>query len=183
MSVSSFYSQRRCREQKLLDVGSGKSNREEDEEEDRDCLQQFSRCPACKQERDVVLILPCSHIMCGLCLAAGEGIRSGQLHHRGVARTVCSVLCPECRHPVELPCWNWSSATSCLPQHPTLCPACVTRETDAKREVFQVREPPKHLKILYVTCLHNTHNEMQDVFVEAVHKRLKLASILHKEHF
>ncbi|XP_074496773.1 uncharacterized protein LOC141770824 isoform X2 [Sebastes fasciatus] len=129
-SVMSVYPRRRHREQKLLDVEAVKSNREEDEE--KDCLQQLSLCPACDQSYDIVLFLPCSHTMCGHCIAAGEGIRSGQSPHRGVGLPVCSVLCPCCRHPVELPCWTWSSATSCLPEHPTLSTACVSRETGTK---------------------------------------------------
>lgn len=137
MSVSSFYPQRRHRE--LLDVETGKFNREKDEEEDTDCLQQFSNCPACNQEYDIALMLPCSHPMCGHCITAGEGKRSGQLHRRCVSQTVCSVLCPECQHPVELPCWSWSCATSCLPQHPTLSSACVSRETGTMEEASQVR--------------------------------------------
>ncbi|XP_045930692.1 uncharacterized protein LOC123986468 isoform X2 [Micropterus dolomieu] len=66
--------------------------------------------------------------MCGHCIAAGEGIRSGQSQHRTVGLPVCSALCPSCRHPVELPCWTWSSATSCLPKHPNLTPSCVSRK-------------------------------------------------------
>ncbi|XP_044059021.1 uncharacterized protein LOC122879218 isoform X2 [Siniperca chuatsi] len=132
MSGRMFYPRRRHREQKLLDVEAGKSNREEDEEKDLDCLQQFSRCPACNQECDIVLILPCSHTMCGHCIAAGEGMRSGQSRHRSVGLPICSALCPSCQHPVELPCWTWTSATSCLPKHPTMSPACVSKETGTK---------------------------------------------------
>ncbi|XP_033486369.2 uncharacterized protein LOC117259232 [Epinephelus lanceolatus] len=123
MSVRTFYP----REQKQLNVEAGKSHREEDEE--RDCLQQLSCCPACNQGYDIILFLPCSHTMCGHCVAAGEGARSDESN---VGPAVCSVLCPCCRHPVELPCWTWSSATSCLPRHPTLSPACVDRETGTK---------------------------------------------------
>ncbi len=136
MSESSFYPQRRHRE--LQDVEMGKLNRDKDEEEDTDCLRQFSHCPACNQEYDIALMLPCSHTMCGRCITAREGKRSGQ-PHRGVSQTVCSVLCSECQHPVELPCWSWSCATSCLPQHPTLSPACVSRETGTREEAPQVR--------------------------------------------
>lgn len=128
MSVRTFYPRNRHIEQKLLDVEAGKSNREEDEDKDIDCFQPLSRCPACNQEHDIVLILPCSHSMCGHCIPAGEGIRSGQSQHRTVGLPVCSALCPSCRHPVELPCWTWSSATSCLPKHPNLTPSCVSRK-------------------------------------------------------
>ncbi|CAJ1066103.1 uncharacterized protein LOC122879218 isoform X1 [Xyrichtys novacula] len=110
-------------EQGILNVEAGIR----DVEEEEDCLQQFSCCPACKHECEVALILPCSHTMCGPCIKAQEGVRSDQ--PRGVSLLVCSVLCPCCRHPVELPCWTWSSAISCLPVHPTPSPACVFRET------------------------------------------------------
>lgn len=139
MSVRTFYPRRRRSEQK--DVEAGKSNGEEDEE--KDVLQQLSRCPACQQGCDIVLFLPCSHTMCGHCIAAGEGIRSGQSHRGSVGLTVCSVLCPCCRHPVELPCWTWSSATSCLPKHPTLSPACVSRETKEGASEDQ----PQHVQV------------------------------------
>ncbi|XP_019950540.2 uncharacterized protein [Paralichthys olivaceus] len=122
MAVKILCPQIMCRE---LDVG--KAEGEEDEE--KDSFHPVSRCPACSQEYDVALILPCSHTMCGQCVAAGERTSSGQsLHHR-VGLSVCSVLCPSCRHPVELPCGTWSSATSCLPKHPTLSPARVSRGT------------------------------------------------------
>lgn len=88
----------------------------EDEDRDTECFQQFLCCPACKQEYDISLILPCSHTMCRSCVAAGEGARP----RHGPRQPTCSVLCPCCRHPVELPCWTWSSATSCLPKHPTM---------------------------------------------------------------
>ncbi|XP_043974995.1 uncharacterized protein LOC122832376 isoform X1 [Gambusia affinis] len=85
-----------------------------------DCLEDFSQCPACNNKYDVVLILPCSHTICGRCVAAEEETGSHPLCHRDPRRSVCSVPCPCCRQPVELPCWTWSSASSCLPQHPTL---------------------------------------------------------------
>ncbi|TDH15222.1 hypothetical protein EPR50_G00029080 [Perca flavescens] len=132
MSGRAVDPQRRNAGQKILDVEAGKSNREEEEQEDIDCLQQLSRCPACNQGYDMLLILPCSHTMCAPCIAAGEGIRSGQSQHRSISLPVCSVLCPCCRHPVELPCWTWLSATSCLQKHPTLSPASVSRKTGTK---------------------------------------------------
>ncbi len=150
MSVRTFYPRRRHRQQKLLDVEAGKPDREEDEGKDIDCLQLFSRCPSCNREYDIVLILPCSHTMCGQCVAAGEGISSGQPYHRSVGPPICSVPCKCCQHPVELPCWTWSSATSCLPKHPTLSPACVNRETGTQQRApednlqhVQVRDPNK----------------------------------------
>ncbi|XP_071328002.1 uncharacterized protein [Trachinotus anak] len=65
---------------------------------------------------------------------AGERTSSGQPLLRGVGLSVCSVLCPCCRHPVELPCLTWSAATSCLPEHPILSPAHVRRETGHKTQ-------------------------------------------------
>ncbi|XP_027900447.1 uncharacterized protein LOC114161393 [Xiphophorus couchianus] len=84
-----------------------------------DCLEDFSQCPACNKEYDVVLILPCSHMICGRCVAAEEETGSHPVCRHDPRRSVCSVPCPCCRQPVELPCWTWSSAASCLPQHPT----------------------------------------------------------------
>lgn len=97
-----------------------------------DCLQQFSQCPACKKEYNVALILPCAHNLCGHCVAAGEGAVPRRHGSRSPLQPVCSVLCPCCRHHVELPCWTWSSATSCLPKHPTLNSACDNTHTDNK---------------------------------------------------
>ncbi|KAK6296558.1 hypothetical protein J4Q44_G00327000 [Coregonus suidteri] len=89
---------------------------------------------------DVALLLPCSHTLCGRCVGGGEGAgrcvlddegdgvchasRGGtrSAHHRSNSAPVCAVLCPCCRHPVELPCWEWASATYCLPLDPTLTP-------------------------------------------------------------
>ncbi|XP_023284143.1 uncharacterized protein LOC111671282 [Seriola lalandi dorsalis] len=128
MATKNFCPQIRRRK---LDVR--KTEREEDEEKDIDCSQPVSRCPACNRGYDVALILPCSHTMCGHCVAAGEKTSSGQSLLRGVSLSVCSVLCPCCRHPVELPCWTWSAATSCLPEHPTLSHSLVnSRETGIK---------------------------------------------------
>nr|XP_029133730.1 uncharacterized protein LOC109986280 [Labrus bergylta] len=130
MSVKTCYpwGRRREEEQERLHEEAGPSKRREDKE--KECMQQLSQCPACNQGRDVVLILPCSHTMCGPCITAAEGARSGQ--HHSVSQPVCSVLCPRCQHPVELPCRSWSSATSSLPKHPTLSPACVSRETGSR---------------------------------------------------
>lgn len=146
MSVKTFCPRRRHKEQTLL-LAVEKSVREEDEAKDIDCLQQFSSCPACNREYDITLILPCSHTMCVHCVAAGGGTRSGQCLSRGASLPVCSVLCPCCQHAVELPCQIWSSATSCLPKHPTLRSACVSQETGTKEGAYgdhfqhvQVRE-------------------------------------------
>ncbi|CAB1427624.1 unnamed protein product [Pleuronectes platessa] len=124
----------RCRE---LDVGKA--------EGEEDSFQSVSRCPACNQDYDVALILPCSHTMCGQCVAAGERTSSGQSLHRHVGLSACSVLCPSCRHPVELPCGTWSSATSCLPKHPSLSPARVRRETGTMEGASE--DPLHHVQV------------------------------------
>lgn len=99
--------------------------RNEDEEQDRDCFEPVSRCPACNRGYDVALILPCSHTMCRDCVAAGDkrGSPAGRPVTRGVDLPVPSVPCPRCRRAVELPCRTWWAAASCLPTHPTLSPA------------------------------------------------------------
>ncbi|XP_013881151.1 uncharacterized protein LOC106530123 isoform X2 [Austrofundulus limnaeus] len=97
-----------------------------------DCLQQCSQCPACKKEYNVALILPCSHSLCARCVAAGEGAVPRRPGSHSLLQPVCSVLCPCCRYHVELPCWTWSSATSCLPKHPTLNFPCDSTHTDNK---------------------------------------------------
>ncbi|XP_069003540.1 uncharacterized protein [Embiotoca jacksoni] len=126
MAVKNF-----CPETRPKEPDVGKRIRGEDVENDMDCLEQFPRCPACKREYDMALILPCSHTMCACCVAAGEDSSSTcPSHRRGARQPVCSVLCPCCRRPVELPCWTWSAATSCLPNHPTLRSECVAAVTD-----------------------------------------------------
>ncbi|MEQ2186750.1 hypothetical protein GOODEAATRI_031782 [Goodea atripinnis] len=97
-----------------------------------DCLEDFSHCPACNKEYDIALILPCSHTICGRCVAAGEETESHPLGHRDTRLSVCSVPCPCCRQPIELPCWTWLSAASCLPQHPTLRSKHAIRNTGFK---------------------------------------------------
>ncbi|XP_029373241.1 uncharacterized protein LOC115052912 [Echeneis naucrates] len=101
----------------------GETERADDEKRDIFC------CPACGRKYDVALMLPCSHPMCGQCITAGEGTSSGQALLHGLS--VCSVLCPCCRLPVELPCWTWSAAASCLPEHPTLSPPRMSSESGA----------------------------------------------------
>lgn len=150
MSAKTFCPQRRPREQRLL-LDVGKSDRDEDEAKDTDCLQQFSSCPACNQEYDVTLILPCSHTMCVLCIAAGGGTRSGQSLRQSASVPVCSVLCPCCRHAVELPCQTWSSATSCLPKHPTLRSSCVSQETGTKEGASG--DHLQHLQVRETCCV------------------------------
>lgn len=109
------------KDQKVVDMKAGLSNRGGNDGRVSDDLQQVSCCSACQEQWDVLLILPCSHTMCTRCISAGASGKSTK-SHRSAA---CTVMCPSCRHPVELPCWNWSSATSCLPKHPTMSPACV----------------------------------------------------------
>ncbi|XP_031716856.1 uncharacterized protein LOC116390877 [Anarrhichthys ocellatus] len=154
MSVRLFYPRGGPGEQKLLGVEAVKTDEEED------CLQQLSLCPACNQGYDTVLFLPCSHTMCAHCIAAAEGTRSGQSRCRGVDPTVCSVPCPRCRHPVELPCWTWSSATSCLPKHATF-----SGDTDRKEGASE--DHPQHVQgnsycrdsgdVTAQTCLHGSN--------------------------
>lgn len=150
MLLKTFCTQRRHKEQRLLsDVG--KSDREdEDEAKDADCLQ-LSRCPACNRDDDTALILPCSHTMCVDCVAAGRGTRSGQSLHQSASIPVCSVMCPCCRHAVELPCQTWSSATSCLPKYPSLRSASVNQEAGTKEgasgDHFQ------HLQVKKTPCI------------------------------
>lgn len=80
-----------------------------------------SACPSCLRGFDLALILPCSHTLCGRCLAEGAGlVRRGGVS--SASRPVCAVLCPNCRHCVELPCFDWSSALTCLPFDPTVTP-------------------------------------------------------------
>lgn len=133
-----------------------RTEREEDEEKDTDCFQPTSHCPACNRQYDVALILPCSHTMCRHCVAAGERTDSGRCVVRSAGLSVCSVLCPRCRLPVELPCWTWSAAVSCLPEHPTLSPAHVSTEAEIKmrqREGYlQVRNSwERNLKMVVIT--------------------------------
>jgi len=90
------------------------------------CGDDASRCCAsCRRVFDVALILPCSHTLCARCLAEGAGSGRGGGVVMGVApasRLICAVLCPNCRHSVELPCFDWSSALTCLPFDPTVTP-------------------------------------------------------------
>lgn len=118
---------------KVVGMKAGKSNREDNEGRVPACVQHISCCQACQQDWDVLLILPCSHTMCVQCISAGEAGRSSKAH----LRAVCAVACPSCRHPVELPCWNWSSATSCLPKHPSMSRACIRKNTDINRDPHQ----------------------------------------------
>ncbi|XP_024133157.1 RING finger protein 39 [Oryzias melastigma] len=84
-------------------------------------MQHPAICPACGQECETPLILPCSHSMCSRCVAAG-GPMAPPL-------SVCSLLCPCCGRHVELPCWSWGAATSCLPKHPSMESERVSRQT------------------------------------------------------
>ncbi|XP_034023690.1 uncharacterized protein LOC117508139 [Thalassophryne amazonica] len=103
-----------CTQRNHPDVKLGKSANEETVN-DIDSLQQFSSCTACNQKYETAaLILPCSHAMCSHCVSAGES-----LIRRGSILPVCAVQCPCCRHPVELPCWSWATAASCLPKYLT----------------------------------------------------------------
>ncbi|XP_036418635.1 uncharacterized protein LOC118802263 [Colossoma macropomum] len=88
-----------------------------------------SLCPLCGRGFDMPLLLPCSHTLCGRCLTDGARMDKHRSTVRGVSyasRPICVVLCPRCCHGVELPCFDWSSATRCLPIDPTvtLDPEC-----------------------------------------------------------
>lgn len=105
----------------MVDATAGLSKRENNVGRAADYLQQLSCCPACQQQRGALLILPCSHPLCARCISAAEAANASR-RHRSAG---CAVACPSCRHPVELPCWNWASAASCLPKHPAVSPAWV----------------------------------------------------------
>lgn len=121
------------KDQRVVVMNAGKSNREENEGRVPDCLQQISCCQACQQERDVLLILPCSHTTCAQCISAGEAGKASRSHLGGV----CAVACPRCRHHVELPCWDWSSATSCLPKHPAVSRASLKENANVSTDLNQ----------------------------------------------
>lgn len=106
------------------------------------CGDDASRCCAsCRRVFDVALILPCSHTLCARCLAEGAGPVRGGGAVRGVAsasRPICAVLCPNCRHSVELPCFDWSSALTCLPFDPTVTPDPeASEETDGSVDLSE----------------------------------------------
>lgn len=131
--------------QRLLDVQSDREEKGEAKVTDVSC------CPACNQESNPLLILPCSHTMCAQCIsAAGKKLLP-----------VCSVLCTGCRHPVELPCWSWSSAASCLPKHP----ACISRQTgstgasQAHLPHVQVRATTLLIKTTVMIVLITPHSQ------------------------
>lgn len=108
------------KDHKVVEMRAGLSKRQENVWGVSDDVQQVSCCPACQQQWGVLLILPCSHTLCVRCIEAGNPTK----WRRSAG---CAVPCPGCRHPVELPCWNRSSALSCLPKHPTVGPADVTK--------------------------------------------------------
>ncbi|XP_035615565.1 uncharacterized protein LOC118373522 [Oncorhynchus keta] len=143
---------------------------EKGEEEGHHDLAKSSLCPSCRRGFDVALLLPCSHTLCGRCVGGGEGAgRCGEgagqcvldeegdgvshascggthsAHHRSTSTPVCAVLCPCCRHPVELPCWEWASATCCLPPDPTLTPGWTASSAGDQAEegmkAFSQRNP------------------------------------------
>lgn len=139
-------------QRQLLDAGREDSKRKEEKKNGPECWDQSSRCPACNQECDALLILPCSHFMCHQCVAAEEGLQQRDSQRRRAASLPpCAVWCPSCRHPVELPCWDWSSATSCLPARPR-----VNQEAAHGGQLQQVRE--SELRNNLCVCFDNyTH--------------------------
>ncbi|XP_056612060.1 ret finger protein-like 4A [Triplophysa dalaica] len=101
--------------------------------EDETCSSS-SICPLCRHGFDVPLMLPCSHTLCGRCLTGGarlDRFKGGVKGVSSASRSICAVLCPNCRHGVELPCFEWSSAVTCLPFDPT-----VTCDPEVKVETF-----------------------------------------------
>ncbi|KAA0701659.1 hypothetical protein E1301_Tti020955 [Triplophysa tibetana] len=93
-----------------------------------------SICPLCRHGFDVPLMLPCSHTLCGRCLTGGarlDRFKGGVKGASSASCSICAVLCPNCRHGVELPCFEWSSAVTCLPFDPT-----VTCDPEVKVETF-----------------------------------------------
>ncbi|KAL0973359.1 hypothetical protein UPYG_G00202430 [Umbra pygmaea] len=96
-------------------------------------------CPSCMRAFNIALLLPCSHTLCGRCVAGGENIchgprgATGSAHQRASPST-CEVLCPCCHHSVDLPCWDWASATCCLPPNPTLTPGWIARRARYQME-------------------------------------------------
>ncbi|KAI4881654.1 hypothetical protein NFI96_023697 [Prochilodus magdalenae] len=105
-------------------------------EEEDDFSSSF--CPLCGRGFDLPLLLPCSHTLCVRCIT--DGAKTSK--HRSTARSVshssgsvCVVLCPRCSHGVELPCFDWSSATRCLPIDPT-----VTLDPECSAVMVQVAE-------------------------------------------
>ncbi|XP_035239770.1 RING finger protein 39-like [Anguilla anguilla] len=107
-----------------------------------DVLEEPSSCPSCGREFDVPLLLPCSHTLCGSCVEAAAGGSSGAPSSgapssstapgQAAGAPVCALPCPCCHLPVELPCWDWASATRCLPLNPTLArrPGAIETEED-----------------------------------------------------
>ncbi|XP_066501107.1 uncharacterized protein [Hoplias malabaricus] len=95
------------------------------EDEKDDDVIPCSLCPLCGRDYDRPLLLPCSHTLCGRCLTDGARLDKRRPALRGGAYAsppTCIVLCPRCCHGVELPCFDWSSASSCLPTDPTVSP-------------------------------------------------------------
>lgn len=139
MSVRTFH---QPEQRQILDAGTGDSNRKEERGKGSECWEQSSRCLACDQGCDALLILPCSHFMCHQCVAAEEGLQPSDSHLRRAASLLlpCAVWCPSCRCPVELPCQGWSSAASCLPACPSVDPAWLNEETTHGGPLQQVRD-------------------------------------------
>ncbi|KAI5098559.1 hypothetical protein C0J45_10698 [Silurus meridionalis] len=114
-----------------------------EEEKEKDDITS-SLCSLCGQNFDLPLLLPCAHTLCGRCLTQKARLdkpRSAQRCVSHVSRTICTILCPRCCHGVELPCFDWSIATTCLPLDPTatIDPRCGAQEEDVNEE--KIREP------------------------------------------
>ncbi|KAI1893861.1 hypothetical protein AGOR_G00128020 [Albula goreensis] len=90
-------------------------------------LEEPSSCPSCGRDFDVPLLLPCSHTLCGGCVEA-VARSSGGPEQPTIGPRICALPCPRCRLSVELPCWEWDSATRCLPLNPAVTRRLGTKE-------------------------------------------------------
>ncbi|XP_026994641.2 uncharacterized protein LOC113637896 [Tachysurus fulvidraco] len=94
-----------------------------DHEEEKEDDLSSSSCPLCGRAFDMPLLLPCAHTLCGRCLTEKAKLDKHKSALRTASQascTICAVLCPRCCHGVELPCFDWSTATACLPLDPTV---------------------------------------------------------------
>lgn len=122
-------------------------------------LQHLPVCPACRQECHTVLILPCSHTMCSRCVAAGGPTGSCC---REALLSACSILCPCCRRYVELPCWSWGCATSCLPKHPSIKSEHVSRQMGFSDD--SPEDCPHHAKVSCDDIYSNNNTKEKNIY-------------------
>ncbi|TSK67156.1 putative E3 ubiquitin-protein ligase MID2 [Bagarius yarrelli] len=140
---------RRSRRQTANPSHQSHDHKEAKEEEDGITS---SSCPLCGRVFDLPLLLPCGHTLCGRCLTGKAMLDK----HRSVLPTVsrascsvCAVLCPRCCHGVELPCFDWSTATSCLPIDPTVTfdPGCGAQKEARKKEAERTVSPAEDVDL------------------------------------